>query len=170
MPSTVTLTHHDHLPLSPYHFLTANQFPLLQPHFFPTCAMDDQSRSTRFRALFDSALRAYEEKTGIMLAEHPLAEQLQGCPSVESITALIQDQIRAPSDFGGTDRIMNSVGSTISILSTVSATTAFEWATDMVRQKVLTTCFISLILFCRHSHLKTQYTLVSLSCLLYVPL
>ena len=130
--------------------------------------MDDQSRSTRFRSLFDSALREYKEKTDITLVEHSLAMQLQSCTSVESIITLIQDQIRASSDFGGTDRIMNSIGSTISILSTVSATTAFDWAINMVSQKVLTTCFTPLILFCRHSHLKPQYTLVSLSCLLYV--
>jgi hypothetical protein len=106
--------------------------------------MGDQSRS---RALFDSALRAYKEKTGITLAEHSLATQLQSHTSVESITALIQDQIQAASDFGGTDRILNLIGSTISTLATVFATDAFEWAINMVRPKVLVTRFISLILF-----------------------
>lgn len=108
--------------------------------------MDDQSRN---RALFDSALKAYKEKTGITLAEHSLAMQLQSRTSVESITAFIQDQIQAASDFGGTDRIMNSIGGTISILATVFATDAFEWAINMVRhwQKVLITRFTSLILF-----------------------
>ena len=106
--------------------------------------MDDQSRS---RALFGSALRAYKEKTGITLAEHSLATQLQSRTTVESITALIQDQIQAPSDFGGTDRIMNSIGSTISTLATVFATDAFEWAINLVRSKVLITRFTSLIFF-----------------------
>lgn len=132
--------------------------------------MVDQSRFTRFRALFDSALRAYKEKTGLTLAEHSLAMQLQSCTSVESVTTLIQDQIGASSDFGGTDRMMDSIGSTISILSTVSATTAFDWAINMVRKEVLTTRVTSLILFCRHSHLKTQYTLDLQSCSLYVSL
>jgi hypothetical protein len=132
--------------------------------------MVDQSRFTRFRAVFDSALRAYKEKTGLTLAEHSLAMQLQSCTSVESITTLIQDQIRASSDFGGTDRIMDSIGSTISILSTVSATAAFDWAINMVRKEVLTTRVTSLILVCSHSHLKTQYTLDLQSCLLYVSL
>lgn len=106
--------------------------------------MDDQSR---WRALFDSALRAYKEKTGITLAEHSLATQLQSRTSVESITALIHNQIQAAGDFGGTDRIMNSIGSTISTLATVFATDAFEWAVNMVRLKVLITRFTSLILF-----------------------
>ena len=128
-------------PCTPYRFLTANQLPFPRPHLLPTCVMDDQSRSTRFRTLFDSALRAYKEKTGITLAEHSLAMQLQSCTSVESITSLIQDQIRTSSDSGGADRIMNSIGSTISILSTVSATAVFDWAINMVSQKVLTTCF-----------------------------
>jgi hypothetical protein len=109
--------------------------------------MADQSRSTRFQALFDSALRAYKEKTGLTLAEHSLAMQLQSCTSVESITTLIQDQIRMSNDFGGTDRIMDSIGSTISILSAVSATAAFDWAISMVRKEVLTTHVTPLICF-----------------------
>jgi len=40
---------------------------------FSTCDMYDQPGSTGFRALFESALRTYEQTTGIRLAEHPLA-------------------------------------------------------------------------------------------------
>ena len=130
--------------------------------------MGDQSRSTRFRALFDSALRAYEEKTGITLAEHSLAMRLQSSPSIESITTLIQDQIRASSGSRGIDRITNSLENTISIVSTLSATTAFDWAIDMVCRKFPMACSTSLIGFSRHSHLKLQYMQVSLSYLLYV--
>ena len=132
--------------------------------------MDDQSRSTRFRALFDTAMQVYEQKTGIMLAEHSLAEQLQSCPSAEFITTLIQDQIRASSDSRGIDRITNSIESTISVVSTLSATTAFDWAVDMVCWEVPMACSTSLTGFSRHCHLKLQYMQVSLSYLLYVPL
>jgi hypothetical protein len=156
------------IPLSRYHFFTENQFPFLRPHFFPTCNMADQSRSTRFRALFESALQAYERKTGVILAEHPLALQLQSCCSVESIATLLQDQIRVSSDFRGHDRIIISIMSTLSVISTLSTTTALDWATGLVRQKALMTCSTSLTIFCRHSHPKMQYTPVSLSYLLYV--
>jgi len=85
--------------------------------------MGDQSRSTQFRALFESALQAYEKTTGIALAQHPFAVKLQSCHTVESITALVQDQVSAFSAFGGKDRITKTVNGTISIISTLSATT-----------------------------------------------
>ena len=56
--------------------------------------MSEQSGSARFQELFESALRAYEKKTGITLSRHPLAMKLQTCDSVEGITALLQDQAK----------------------------------------------------------------------------
>jgi len=96
--------------------------------------MGDQSRSTYFRALFESALQEYEKNTGIALAQHPLAVQIRSCRSIESITTLLQG---ASSDFGGNDRIINSIKSTISILSALSATTALDWTISLVRQDLL---------------------------------
>ena len=115
-------------------FLPTNQLPFLRPYFLPTCDMGDQSVSTRFRALFKSAVQAYENNTGITLAEHPLAIKVQHGCSVESVTTLLQDQVRASSAFRGNDRIIKSIKSIISTLSTLSATTALEWAIDLVRQ------------------------------------
>ena len=96
--------------------------------------MGDQSGSTRFRALFKSALQAYEDNTGITLTEHPLAIKVQHRPSVDFITTLLQDQLRTSSAFRGDDRIIRSIKSIISTLSTLSSTTALEWAIDLVRQ------------------------------------
>jgi hypothetical protein len=90
--------------------------------------MDEQSR---FWALFESALQAYENNTGITLAEHPLAIKVQNCCSVEFVTTLLQDQIRASSSF---DRITKSIECILSTLSTLSATTALDWAIGLVRQ------------------------------------
>jgi hypothetical protein len=148
-------------------FPHTNQLPFLRSHPFPS-DMGDQSRSTHFRTLFESALQAYKEKTGITLIEHPLAVQLQSCRSVESITAVLQDQIRASNDFGGNDRIMKSIKSIISITSTLSATAALDWVNGLVCQKALMTCSTSLTRFLfRHFHLKMRYTLESLSYLRY---
>jgi hypothetical protein len=131
--------------------------------------MDDQSRSTRFRVLFESALQAYDKKTGIILAEHPLTLRLQNCHSIESIISLLQDQISSPSEPGGNDRVMASIKSTVSFFSSISNSAAFDWAIGLVRQKVLKAWSTSLTVLGRHSHLKMQYMLVSLSYLLYVP-
>ncbi len=88
--------------------------------------MDDRLASTHFRPLFESALRTYAKKTGIILAEHPFSLQLRDCSSVESIIAFLEDQILPSSDFGGNDRIMKSIKGTISILFTLSATAALD--------------------------------------------
>jgi hypothetical protein len=97
--------------------------------------MADRSASTRVRALFEFALQAYEKKTGITLTKHPLAVQLQSCHTVESITGLVQDQALAFCEFQGKDRIMKSIKSTVSILTTLSATACLGDAIGLVRQK-----------------------------------
>ena len=99
--------------------------------------MGDQLESTRFRALFESALQTYDEQTGITLAEHPLTVQLRNCRSVGAITSLLQDQIPPSSDLERNHKIMTSIKSTISILATLSTAPAFAWAIGLVRQKPL---------------------------------
>ena len=94
--------------------------------------MGDHSESTSFRALFESAFRAYEKKTGITLAEHPLAMQIQSCHSIESMTALVQDQESAFKEFRGKHRVTKSVKATLSILTKLSATTSLGGAVATV--------------------------------------
>jgi hypothetical protein len=97
--------------------------------------MSDQSGLSPFQALFESALQDYENQTGIPLANHPLAERLQDCQSVESVTALLQEQTRAFCKFRGNDRIMNSLKSVVSALSQVSATPALSQAVMVCRRQ-----------------------------------
>ena len=96
--------------------------------------MGGQSESTSFRALFESAFQAYE-KTGITLAEHPLAMQLQSCHSVESMTALVQEQASAFNEFRGKDRVTKSLKSTLSILTKLSATASLGDVVGLVCRK-----------------------------------
>ena len=107
-----------------------------------------ESTASHCRALFDTALQAYEEKTSITLVQHPLTLQLQNCHSGESIASFLQDQIPSSSDSGGNDRIMASIRSTISILSNLSAASALAWANDMVCEiKALMACSTPLTAF-----------------------
>jgi hypothetical protein len=99
--------------------------------------MSDQST---FQALFESALQDYEKQTGIPLANHPLAEQLQNCQSVESVAALLQEQIRAFSRFRGSDKIFKSLTSVVSALSKVSATATLGQAIGLVCPRPLMWC------------------------------
>ena len=131
--------------------------------------MAEQSEPTRFRGLFESALQAYEKKTGVILAQHPLAIRLQRCHSVESVTTVLLDQAQTFSQFRGGDRILTSIKNTLSILHTLSDTLTLGEATSLVCQKTPTSCFISLTNFYSHLHLRKQYALVSPSSLTYVP-
>ena len=99
--------------------------------------MADHPASTRFHSLFESALTEYEKKTGMTLAEHPLAIQLQSCHSIESTTALLQGQAQAFSKFRGRDRAIKSINNTLSILTTLSDTATLGDSIGLVRHNVL---------------------------------
>jgi hypothetical protein len=110
--------------------------PFFKASSFTISDMGDQSRSFRLQALFECALQDYEKNTNITLAIHPLSHQLENCHSVESITCLLQDQARA-CGFRGSDRIMKSIQSTVSLLYKLSATVALGDGIGLVRQKTL---------------------------------
>jgi hypothetical protein len=95
--------------------------------------MSDQSGSTRLRVLFEAALHDYEGQTGTALANHPLAEQLQNCDSVESITTVLREQTQAFSKFRGKDKVMKPLKNTLSILHKLSAVPEFGQAIGLVR-------------------------------------
>ena len=81
--------------------------------------MTDQPGSARFQVLLESALQAYEESAGVMLADlgHPLAARLQICHSVDDTTALLQGQVRTFGDHRQRDRIFKSIRTTVSTLT-----------------------------------------------------
>ena len=96
--------------------------------------MTHQSESARLRAFFEPALQAYEKKTGVSLAQHPLSIKLQNCDSVEAITGLFQDQARAFGDLQRSDKIMGSIKTTVSILSNLSSAHSLADVFGLVRQ------------------------------------
>ena len=74
--------------------------PPFQSHISsPPSDMSDQSGSPLLRVLFEAALEDYKQQTGIELVEHPLAERLQDCDSVESVTAIIREQAQNCKEF-----------------------------------------------------------------------
>jgi hypothetical protein len=83
--------------------------------------MSEQSGPSRLRALFEAALEDYEKQTGIALAKHPLAEQLQNCVSVESIIDIFREQTQAFSEFRGRGKIMELLKNSVSVLLTAAA-------------------------------------------------
>ena len=115
--------------------------PLLKSTVFSHLNMTNQSMSTRLRTLFELALQDYEIKTQISLANHPLAQNLDNCHSVESSTILIQDQARNFGGFRGRDRIVKSIRSTVSFLYKLEATAALADGISTVCLMTLMTTF-----------------------------
>lgn len=103
--------------------------------------MADQSISCRLRTLFELALEDYEITTKISLANHPVAQNLENCHSVESIATFLQDQARIFGEFHGKDRMMKSIRSTVSFLYKLSTIAALGDGIGLVRLKALVTVF-----------------------------
>ena len=82
--------------------------------------MADKSGSARFEALFESALQDYDRTTGVTLARHPLAVDIQNCQSVDNISTLLQRRAEAFSDFRQKDRMTKAIKNTLSILTPLS--------------------------------------------------
>ena len=104
----------------PHYFLLANPTPLSIP-ISPSPDMSDHSASSHLNVLFEAALQDYERQTGIALAKHPLAERLQECHSVESITAVLHEQTQAFNEFRGKEKVMKLLEKVVSILCKLSA-------------------------------------------------
>ena len=95
--------------------------------------MTDQPGSSHLQVLFEAALQDYQKQTGIALAEHPLAEQLQNCDSVESVTAVLREQTQAFSESQEKDKILKPLKKAISTLCKLSAAASFGQDLGLVR-------------------------------------
>ncbi len=135
----VRLTHsalyHHHLP-STSRLLAAVPSPLLIHISF----LSDMSQSSStFQALFNAALQDYKDKTGSSLIDHPFAEQLQTCDSVDSITTVLQEQAQSFREFSESDgKLMKALNSSVDILCLPSISSALSEAIGfVVRPKYL---------------------------------
>ena len=82
-----------------------------------------QTSSSSFQDLFNVALRDYENKTGIKLVDDPFAKKFENCDSVDSITAILQEQARIFQKFRGDDgKLMKSLKASVDVLYTLSNT------------------------------------------------
>jgi hypothetical protein len=106
--------------------------------------------SGRLQVLFEAALQDYEEQTGIVLVKHPLAEQLQNCDSVESVTTVLREQTQAFGNFRGKDKVLRSLKTAVSVLHKLSATADIGRAIGLVRPYALIGCLMCLTLIQQH--------------------
>ena len=108
--------------------------------------MSDQSSSSHLKVLFEASLQDYEKQTGIALAKHPLADRLQNCDSVDSVSAVLHEQIQAFSEFREKDKVLKPLKNAVSVLCKLSAHANIGRDIGLVRPPALTECSMSLTL------------------------
>jgi hypothetical protein len=95
-----------------------------------------QPSSPSFRSLFNAALQDYQNQTGTKLAEHPLAKQIETCDSVDSITAILQEQAQIFRKFKAEDgKVMKSLKCSVDVLYSLSASTILGEGIGLVHLK-----------------------------------
>ena len=92
-----------------------------------------QSSSSTFQALFNAAVQDYKDKTGTSLIDHLIAQQLETCQSVVSITSILQEQAQSFRQFSENDgRLMKALHSSVEVLCTPSISSALNSAIGLV--------------------------------------
>ena len=100
------------------------------------------SSSSRVQFLFEAALESYESQTGMKLIDHPLARQLENCNSIESFTAVLQEQAQLFSQFRGDNgKVMRSLKSVVHVLHVLSTSTSLGEGIGLVRRMELMRVF-----------------------------
>ena len=92
--------------------------------------MSNQSGTSHLRVLFETALEDYKKQTGIELAEHPLAERLQNCNLVESVTAILHEQAQDFNEFREKDKVLKPLKKILTVLHRLSS--AANFAPDVI--------------------------------------
>ena len=83
--------------------------------------MAHQLGSSHLLVLFEVALEDYKHQTGIELAKHPLAEHLQNCDSVESVTAILREQAQDFNEFRERDKVLKPLKKVLAVLHKLSS-------------------------------------------------
>ena len=94
--------------------------------------MSDQSGSSHLRVLFEAALEDYKQQTGIELAKHPLAERLQDCNSVESVTTILREQAQDFKEFREKDKVLRPLKIVLTVLHRLASAANFAQDVDLV--------------------------------------
>jgi len=89
--------------------------------------MSDPSGPSHFQELFEAAFREYEKQTGKTLVNHPLAEKLQSCDSVESVTAVLREQTETSSETRGKNKVLKPLMNVLSVLHKLSSASAVNF-------------------------------------------
>jgi hypothetical protein len=106
--------------------------------------MSNQSGSSHLRVLFETALEDYKTQTGIELAKHPLAEQLQDCNSVESVTDILREQAQGFKEFREKDKVLRPLKKVLTVLHMLPSAANLAQHVGLVCPWAPTECTMSL--------------------------
>ena len=82
--------------------------------------------------LFEAALEDYKQQTGLPLAEHSLAERLQDCDTVDTVTATLCEHAQFFKNFQEKDKVLKPLKKVLTILDRLPSAANFALAVDLV--------------------------------------
>jgi len=114
--------------------------------------------SSTLESLFQAALQRYEKQTGEKLINHPLAEQLEQCNSVDSITEVLQKQGQAFKEFRRVEsKVMKPLKGIVHILHMLSTNNTLRKAISLVRRIIPESIYLFRRCFYSHFPLRQPY-------------
>ncbi|KAI9431779.1 hypothetical protein H4582DRAFT_2132670, partial [Lactarius indigo] len=86
-------------------------------------SLQASSSTPNVHPIFEKALKEYKKKTGKELSTHPLAEEIQGCGSIEAILAVLQGKANELNQNQSSDeRLTKWLTPTVNVLNALSST------------------------------------------------
>jgi hypothetical protein len=83
----------------------------------------DAASSSNYQSIFDSALQAYQRKTGKDLTKDPLLRSVETCQSPDAVLTILRAQIFGPGQSqSSTDKLTKWLDPTVNVIIAFSAT------------------------------------------------
>ncbi|KAH9008479.1 hypothetical protein EDB84DRAFT_92310 [Lactarius hengduanensis] len=86
-------------------------------------SLQPSSSTPNFHPIFEKTLKEYKKKTGKELSTHPLAEEINGCSSIEAILTVLQGKANELNQSQSSDeRLTKWLTPTVNVLNALSST------------------------------------------------
>ncbi|KAH8999656.1 hypothetical protein EDB86DRAFT_651692 [Lactarius hatsudake] len=86
-------------------------------------SIQPSSSTPNYHPIFEKALKEYKKKTGKDISTHPLAEEINGCSSIEAVLAVLQGKANELNQSQSSDeRLTKWLTPTVNVLNSLSST------------------------------------------------
>ncbi|KAH9019610.1 hypothetical protein EDB84DRAFT_612147 [Lactarius hengduanensis] len=86
-------------------------------------SLQPSSSTPNYHPIFEKALKEYKKKTGKEISTHPLAEEINGCSSIEAVLAVLQGKANELNQSQSSDeRLTKWLTPTVNVLNALSST------------------------------------------------